>query len=81
MKKCEMPKPKFDIDDLVAFNIAVVGEERADDVPLPPRSKKGAGTISQIIVVKDVLSKWVVSYRVGTEPEVMLESQLKKVNF
>lgn len=81
MKKCELPKPKFDIDDLVAFNLSVENEERADGVPMPARSKRGAGTVKQIRIVKDILGKWNISYLVGDESESMQESCLKRVTF
>lgn len=74
MKKCEIPKPKFDIGDFVAFKYTEM-IERADDVP-EVKEIRTAGEIAGIAITKHG-QVWVVAYEVSKR--IVEEDQLKLV--
>lgn len=75
MKKMEIPKPKFDIDDLVAYRFTKT-EDRADDVPVTSEIK-GAGPVTHIELMKIKGSGWSVSYIANGV--AMKEADMKRI--
>lgn len=72
--KVEIPKPKFDVGDLVAFKFEQT-ETRSDDVPLV-REVKGAGVVQLVDICKDQ-NGWTVGYIV--EGNALVEGQMKLI--
>lgn len=77
MKKCEMPKPKFDVGDIVAYSRQVT-ENRADDVPVQ-KTIKGAGEVESVSLTK-VKGGWAINYTLANVTDCFQENEMKRVN-
>lgn len=77
MKKCDIPKPNFDVGELVAYK-TTVSEERGDGVPFL-KEVKGAGTIRFLQITKGFDQKWSIQYAVDDFPELK-ETEMKRIH-